>query len=80
MYRIRTHDFSDSFAWQDPHGPIEEMDELLNRQFALVSTALADAVPAVRAAAAKGVCCLLDQFWELIPAAVSVPYLKRLTG
>ena len=56
------------------------MDALLTRQFNLITTALGDTVPAVRAAAARGVCSLLDQFWELIPATVSVPYLKRLTG
>eukprot|EP00884_Botryococcus_braunii_P013107 jgi/Botrbrau1/21798/Bobra.0190s0023.1 len=71
--------FFDVFPLQDPTAMVEDVDELLNRQFGSITAALADPTPSVRAAAAKGVCALLDQFWELIPANVSVPYLKRLT-
>lgn len=57
-----------------------EADELMTQQFAAISAALGDDAPAVRATAVGGLAELLGAFWELIPAAVTAGYLKRITG
>ncbi len=65
---------------QDPEASNEEADALLSRQFAALRDALGDEAPAVRTAAAEGLAQLLGAFWELIPAAVTAGFLKRITG
>ena len=65
---------------QDPNAPNEETNELLARQFAILGACLSDAAPAVRAEATAGVCRLLDLYWEVVPAATSASFLKRLVG
>ena len=65
---------------QDPDASNEEMDELVSGQFEQLGKALGDAVPAVRAAAVTGICTLLNNFWELIPAAITAGFLKRIAG
>ena len=57
-----------------------EADELMTQQFAAIGAALGDDAPAVRAAAVGGLAELLGAFWELIPAAVTAGFLKRITG
>jgi condensin-2 complex subunit G2 len=58
----------------------EVNDGLLQKQFQLLTSALTDSAPAVRAAAAGGVCGLLDRYWELMPHATVAAYLQRLCG
>ena len=58
----------------------EVNDGLLQKQFQQLTAALADPAPAVRAAAAGGVCSLLDRYWELMPHATVAAYLQRLCG
>jgi hypothetical protein len=65
---------------QDSDASNEETDELLSKQFAQLGDALGDAAPAMRSAAVTGVCHLLNTFWELIPAAVTAGFLKRIAG
>lgn len=65
---------------QDPEQSNAEADALLTRQFAALGGALGDEAPAVRAAAAEGLAELLGVFWELIPAATTAGFLKRITG
>lgn len=59
---------------------MQESDELLQRQFEELSKGLQDDAPAVRITAASGICSLLNMYWELVPAATTAAYLKRLTG
>ena len=59
---------------------VQESDDLLQRQFGELSKGLQDEAPAVRMTAAGGICSLLNLYWELIPAATTAAYLKRLTG
>ncbi|KAK9808548.1 hypothetical protein WJX73_007262 [Symbiochloris irregularis] len=70
----------DAFPLQDPSAPNDETNELLAKQFTILGTCLSDAAPAVRAEGVKGLCRLLDLYWEMIPAATSASFLKRLTG
>lgn len=58
----------------------ERNDELLSKQFLLVTHALSDPAPAVRVEAAVGICTLLDRYWELIPHGTVATYLQRLSG
>ena len=65
---------------QNPAESNEETDRRLADQFGLLSAALRDDAPAVRAAAVAGVCRILNGFWELIPAAVTAGYIKLIAG
>ena len=65
---------------QDHDASDEATDELATRQLAAIATAVADPAPAVRAAAAAGICGLLNLFWELLPPHIIMGLLKRLTG
>ena len=65
---------------QDPEESPEAIDELLTRQFSAIESALSDACPAMRAAVVGGLCRLLNDFWELIPAAIVAGNIKRLTS
>lgn len=64
-----------------PHMSAQEATgDLLTRQFAALSAALGDDVPAVRIAAVAGVCAVLDAYWELIPAATTAAFVQRLAS
>jgi hypothetical protein len=65
---------------QDPEAPEDEQDALLARQFDALAGALTDTAPAVRSAAATGVCHVLNTYWEVVPARISAVLIKRLTG
>ena len=60
--------------------PVQESDELLQRQFEELSKGLQDDAPAVRVTVASGICSVLNMYWELVPAGTTAAYLKRLTG
>ena len=59
---------------------VQESEKLLQRQFEELSKGLQDVPPAVCITATAGVCSLLSTYWELLPAATTAAYLKRLTG
>ena len=59
---------------------MQESDELLQQQFEELSKGLQDEAPAVRITAVTGICSVLNTYWELVPAATTAAYLKRLTG
>ena len=65
---------------QDPEANPEAIDELVARQFSAIESGLGDSCPAVRAAVVTGLCQLLNDFWELIPAPVVAGNIKRMTG
>ena len=69
-----------SLGTQDHEASNEATDELATRQLSAIATAVADPVPAVRAAAAAGICGMLNLFWELLPPHIIMGLLKRLTG
>ncbi|KAI8470384.1 MAG: condensin II non structural maintenance of chromosomes subunit-domain-containing protein [Monoraphidium minutum] len=68
----------DVFPLVDPEATEQEQDEGLTRQLAAAADALADPAPAVRAAAAPGVCALLDTYWEIIPSATTAAFVAKL--
>ena len=65
---------------QDSEGTAEESQALLTRQFSMLEACLMDEAPAVRVAAVKGVCCLLNVWWEIVPQATLIGFLRRITG
>lgn len=60
-----------TFAPQDPDASDEDTHALLTRQFMAFSAALVDEAPLVRTAAVKGVCDVLNLYWEIIPSATT---------
>ncbi|KAK9826218.1 hypothetical protein WJX74_000685 [Apatococcus lobatus] len=70
----------EAFPLQDPEGKPEESEALLARQFKLLDACLVDEAPAVRAAAVKGVCSLLNIWWEIVPQATLIGFLRRISG
>ena len=71
---------SERGALQDSEGTPEESEALLARQFRQLDACLMDEAPAVRAAAVKGVCGLLNVWWEIVPQATLIGFLRRITG
>lgn len=65
---------------QDPDESNEATDARMNEQFAVLTRALKDDVPAVRAVAVTGTCHILNTYWELIPGAVITGYLKLIAA
>ncbi len=72
--------FFDTFPLRDPEESSEATDARMTDQFAALSAALKDDVPAVRAAAVSGVGRILGAYWELIPGPVTAGYVKILAG
>ena len=72
--------FFDAFPLRDPEESNEVSDARMTAQFAALSAALKDDVPAVRAVAISGVGRILGAYWELIPAAVTAGYVKMLAA
>jgi len=72
--------FFDTFPLRDPEESSEATDARMTDQFAALSAALKDDVPAVRAVAVAGVGRILGAYWELIPGPVTAGYVKILAG
>jgi len=68
--------FIDAFPLRDPEESNEATDARMTEQFAALTRALKDDVPAVRVAAVTGVCKILGKYWEVIPGSVITGYLK----
>eukprot|EP00963_Diacronema_lutheri_P005589 scaffold431_cov334-Pavlova_lutheri.AAC.104 len=60
-----------AFPLQEPDSDNETNERLLQKQFKLLSDAMRDDAPAVRASASFAVANVLDIFWELIPAGTT---------
>jgi condensin-2 complex subunit G2 len=69
--------FFDVFPIQDGSATASaaDNDHLMQRQFELQKTLLEDADHRVRAAAASGVCRMLRDYWEAVPAATTQKFL-----
>ncbi|KAA0165644.1 hypothetical protein FNF31_00274 [Cafeteria roenbergensis] len=70
----------DAFPVADPTSSKDDFDSAMQRNFTAIYRLLADASPAVRAAAAQGTCRILSSFWELVPAATTKRLLARVAG
>lgn len=60
-----------AFPLQEPDSDNETNEGLLQKQFKLLSNAMRDDAPAVRASASFAVANVLDIFWELIPSGTT---------
>lgn len=65
---------------QDPDAAADEAAAAMTQQMGLLRDCLSDPCPKVREAAATGICRLLNNYWEIIPAATSALFIKKLTG
>ncbi|CAG5134282.1 unnamed protein product, partial [Candidula unifasciata] len=65
----------DTFPLQDADLNRQQADAALQKQFDIMHNLLSDPVPEVRLFAVRGVGNVLNIYWELIPADVSVPFI-----
>ena len=65
---------------QDSEGAIEDTNARLIQQFVILSDLLSDQAPAIRVKAIRGVCRILNLYWEIVPSATTAAYITRLTG
>ena len=70
--------FLDAFPVQDPDAPAREVDEGMQRQFALFGELLQDQHDGVRRTAVGGVCRALSLYWEVVPVATAHAVLALL--
>ena len=70
--------FLDAFPVQDPDAPARELDEGMQRQFALFAELLQDQHDGVRRTAVGGVCRALSLYWEVVPVATAHGVLALL--
>ena len=70
--------FFDAFPVQDPDAPARELDEGLQRQFALFAALLRDPHDGVRRTAVGGACRALALYWEAVPAVTAGAVLAAL--
>lgn len=72
--------FFDAFPLQDSDISVVESDTILQKQFDLLSSLLKDTDHRVRAAAASGVCHILREYWEALPAQTTRQILTYVVG
>jgi len=72
--------FFDAFPLQDSEASAVESDQVLQKQFDLLSSLLKDADHRVRAAAANGVCHILREYWEALPIQTTRQILSYVVG
>jgi hypothetical protein len=70
----------DAFPVVDPAAEQVAHDAAMKKNVSSLYHLLADPVPAVRAAAAQGVCRVLSVYWEVIPVATCKKMLVRVAG
>ncbi len=72
--------FFDVFPLHNTDGSAEEDDALLQRQFDCVTALLRDPDLRVRVNAVAGVCHILSEFWDTLPAATIKELLKYMVN
>lgn len=72
--------FFDAFPLNSPDMSAADADQLLQKQFDLLTALLKDGDHHVRAIAAAGVCHILRVYWELIPTKTTHTILSYIIG
>lgn len=68
--------FFDVFPLHDSAASAEEDDQIMQKQFDLLSALLKDGDHRVRAHAAAGVCHVLQEYWDLLPKSTALQLLR----
>ncbi|XP_052040792.1 condensin-2 complex subunit G2 [Apodemus sylvaticus] len=72
--------FVEAFPIRDPNLIATEMDSEIQKQFEELYSLLEDPYPRVRSTGILGVCKITSKYWEMIPPAILVDFLKKVTG
>ncbi|EER91229.1 hypothetical protein BDA96_01G175100 [Sorghum bicolor] len=72
------HLLLDLFPLEDPDVTKDVNDPLLEKQFFLIDKLLMDEYPEIRAVAVEGICRILNQYWEVVPAPTISKFLSKI--
>ncbi|KAM5255154.1 condensin-2 complex subunit G2 [Ctenodactylus gundi] len=72
--------FVEAFPVRDPNFHAMEMDSEIQKQFEELYSLLEDPYPVVRSTGILGACRITSKYWEMMPPAVLVDLLKKVTG
>lgn len=72
------HLLLDLFRLEDPDVTKDVNDPLLEKQFFLIDKLLMDDYPDIRTVAVEGICRILNQYWEVVPAPTISKFLSKI--
>lgn len=72
------HLLLDLFPLEDPDVTKDVNDPLIEKQFFLIDKLLMDDCPEIRAVAVEGICRILNQYWEIVPAPTISKFLSKI--
>uniref|UniRef100_A0A250Y6Z2 Condensin-2 complex subunit G2 n=1 Tax=Castor canadensis TaxID=51338 RepID=A0A250Y6Z2_CASCN len=72
--------FVEAFPVRDPSFHAMEMDSEIQKQFEELYSLLEDPYPLVRSTGVLGVCKITCKYWEMMPPAILIDLLKKVTG
>ena len=72
------HLLLDLFPLEDPDVTKDVNDPLIEKQFFLIDKLLMDDYPEIRTVAVEGICRILSQYWEIVPAPTISKFLSKI--
>ncbi|CAN6323290.1 unnamed protein product [Urochloa humidicola] len=72
------HLLLDLFPLEDPDVTKDVNDPLIEKQFFLIDKLLMDDCPEIRTVAVEGICRILNQYWEIVPAPTISKFLSKI--
>ncbi|CAN6317592.1 unnamed protein product [Urochloa humidicola] len=72
------HLLLDLFPLEDPDVTKDVNDPLIEKQFFLMDKLLMDDCPEIRTVAVEGICRILNQYWEIVPAPTISKFLSKI--
>ncbi|RCV41855.1 hypothetical protein SETIT_9G168200v2, partial [Setaria italica] len=72
------HLLLDLFPLEDPDVTKDVNDPLIEKQFFLIDKLLMDDYPEIRTVAVEGICRILNQYWEIVPAPTISKFLSKI--
>ncbi|CAL4943223.1 unnamed protein product [Urochloa decumbens] len=72
------HLLLDLFPLEDPDVTKDVNDPLIEMQFFLIDKLLMDDCPEIRTVAVEGICRILNQYWEIVPAPTIAKFLSKI--
>ena len=72
------HLLLDLFPLEDPDVTKDVNDPLIEKQFFLIDKLLMDDCPEIRTVAVEGICRILNQYWEIVPALTISKFLSKI--
>ncbi|OEL23258.1 Condensin-2 complex subunit G2 [Dichanthelium oligosanthes] len=72
------HLLLDLFPLEDPDVTKDVNDPLIEKQFFLIDKLLMDDCSEIRTVAVEGICRILNQYWEIVPAPTISKFLSKI--